>query len=275
MIDLDLLQQTDPIEWPETATEALIAVLGTPTERDDDELMLAAQLVTVGGVLNDVTAAALCALLDDEGLADEVRAQAALALGPALQEFDEEGEWDFGEDAVLSVETFRLACDTLMEIFADEDQPPLLRRRALEAAVRAPQDWHAEAIANAFAHDDHDWQLTAVFCMRWVPGFETEILEALDSESDLLRGEALLAAGAWEIEAAWPVIEALLVAEDTEKDLRLAAIEAAVGMPTDDADAIFAELVDHHDEEIAAAAADAMMMIAAMAGELEELEEEL
>ena len=39
--------------------------------------------------------------------------------------------------------------------------------------------------------------------MRWIRGFNHQILEALDSESQDLHHQAVCAAGNWEIDAAW------------------------------------------------------------------------
>jgi hypothetical protein len=49
-----------------------------------------------------------------------------------------------------------------------------VRRRVLEASVRAPQDWHQEAIREAYSSGDESWRLTAVFCMRFVRGFKDQ-----------------------------------------------------------------------------------------------------
>ena len=108
----------------------------------------------------------------------------------------------------------------------DASVPEDVRRRILEASVRAPQDWHQDAIRAAYASDDDAWRLTAVFCMRFVRGFDEQILEALDSENPDIHYEAVCAAGSWEVDAAWPHITALVTSRKTEKSLLLAAIEA-------------------------------------------------
>lgn len=43
--------------------------------------------------------------------------------------------------------------------------PKEVRRRVLEGSVRAPQDWHKDAITEAYAGNDELWKLTAVFAM--------------------------------------------------------------------------------------------------------------
>ena len=42
---------------------------------------------------------------------------------------------------------------------------------------------------------DEAWRLTAVFCMRFIRGFEEQILEALKSQHPDIHHEAVLAAG--------------------------------------------------------------------------------
>jgi hypothetical protein len=97
--------------------------------------------------------------------------------------------------------------------------------RILEASVRAPQSWHPAAVRAAYASDDRAWRLTGVLCMRYVRGFDAQILEALGSEDPDMHYEAVCAAGAWEVDAAWPHIAALVTSGETDKPLLLAAIE--------------------------------------------------
>ena len=93
--------------------------------------------------------------------------------------------------------------------------------------MRAPQDWHQDAVGTAFSGDDEAWRVTAVFCMRFVRGFDAQILEALDSKNTNIHYEAVLAAGNWEVDAAWPHVAALVASGDTDKPLLLAAIDRA------------------------------------------------
>ena len=63
-----------------------------------------------------------------------------------------------------------------------------MRRRILEAAVRAPEDWQREAIRQAYTSGDRDWVLTAVFAMCWMRGFDDQILQSLESkDAEILR----------------------------------------------------------------------------------------
>jgi len=133
--------------------------------------------------------------------------------------------------------------------------------------VRAPQTWHRKAIEAAFASEDDAWKLTAVFCMRFVKGFDDQILQTLEStDSDMLY-EAVVAAGSWEIDAAWPHVADLLASESTEKPLLLAAIEAAPAIRPHDAEEILGDLCESDDEEIVDAVEEALAMVRGLTGD--------
>lgn len=59
--------------------------------------------------------------------------------------------------------------------------------------------------------------------MRFVRGFEDQILEALDNANPDIHYEAVIAAGDWGIDDAWPHVPALVTSERTDKALLLAA----------------------------------------------------
>ena len=145
---------------------------------------------------------------------EELRAKAAISLGPVLEQSDiemgDDGEFDDPDDVPISEKTFRKIQQSLRKVYLDTAVPKLTRRRILEAAVRAPEDWQTQAIRTAYASDDPEWKLTAVFCMRYVRGFEKQILEALESPDPKIHYEAISAAGNWEVDAAWPHVTALL-----------------------------------------------------------------
>jgi hypothetical protein len=92
--------------------------------------------------------------------------------------------------------------------------------------VRAREPWHKDAIREAYASGDRDWILTAVFAMRYVPGFEKETLEALKSTDPEIHLEAVRCGRGKELDAAWPHVSTLAKDDSTEKDLRIAAIGA-------------------------------------------------
>jgi HEAT repeat protein len=142
----------------------------------------------------------------------------------------------------------------------DTDVPKEVRRRILEGSVRAPQDWHQEAIRDAYSSDDESWRLTAVFGMGYIRGFNTQILEALENENEDIHYEAVCAAGDWEVDAAWSHIASLATTELTDKSLRLAAIEAVASIRPQEAAEILIELTQSDDEDIVDAAYEAMAM---------------
>jgi ethanolamine utilization microcompartment shell protein EutL len=102
--------------------------------------------------------------------------------------------------------------------------------------------------------------LTAVFSMRWVRGFDNQILEALKCADPEIHYQAVNAAGNWELDAAWPHIIALLNDSGTPKPLLLAAIGAASSIRPQEAGEILIVLAAPDDEEIAEAADEAIAM---------------
>jgi hypothetical protein len=96
--------------------------------------------------------------------------------------------------------------------------------------------------------------------MRYVRGFEEQILEALDSENSDIEYEAVCAAGNWEVDAAWTHVAKLVTSHDTEKSLLLAAMEAAVGIRPMEAPAIIVNLTQSDDEDIVEAAYEAIAL---------------
>jgi hypothetical protein len=171
-----------------------------------------------------------------------------------------EGFDDPYDEPSISEQMFERIKGTLKQVFQDASVPKLTRRRILEGSVRATQDWHEEEIRKAYVSDDPEWKLTAVFCMNYVRGFEKEVLESLDSKDELIHYEAVRAAGSYEIAEAWPHIAGLARSEQTEKYLRIAAIEALSTLKPQDSLEILHELSDHEDEDIAEAADEARTM---------------
>jgi hypothetical protein len=150
--------------------------------------------------------------------------------------------------------------DTLRALFHEDNVPRDVRRRILEASVRAPQDWHSEAIRTAYGSGDETWKLTAVFCMRYVAGFDDEILAALSGDGDAIRREALLAAGTWGVKAAWPHVAAILGADAPDKEQLLAAIDAAAAIRPEEAIDTLERFACHGDEDVVEAAFEALAM---------------
>ena len=100
--------------------------------------------------------------------------------------------------------------------------------------------------------------LTAVFSMRWVRGFDDQILLALESGDPEIKFQAVIAAGDWELDAAWSSIIALLNDAHSPKPLLLAAIGAVGRIRPAEAWEVLVDLADSDDEEIAEAVDEAL-----------------
>jgi hypothetical protein len=211
-------------------------------------------------VFNDALAKTLLAIVGNNDEPIELRARAAISFGPALEHVDLY-EFDDPDDIVLSEEIVREVQVSFKKFYFDEGFPKEVRRRILEAAVRAPQDWHAASIRTAFAGGDEKWQCTAVFCMRFIDGFDEQILEALESENPDIRYEALLAAGQWELAKAWPTIARMVADPDIDKTMLLAAIDAAANIGLPESVSFLEKLLYSDDEDIADAASEALGML--------------
>ena len=106
--------------------------------------------------------------------------------------------------------------------------------------------------------------------MQFLRGFDKQILESLKSQDPNIRYHAVSAAANWQIDAAWPHIAALVASEETEKELRLSAIEAAAFIRPNEASEILTPLLHSDDEDIVVTVHESL----AMAGGLDEDEED-
>ncbi|UCH94118.1 MAG: hypothetical protein JSV88_28145 [Candidatus Aminicenantes bacterium] len=267
-MNLQTLNDTPPWDWPENADQLILKVLREKSA-PVSERVLAAELAGDGTVMNDNTAALLLAILQDSSEPEELRCKAAISLGPAL-DYGDTMEFDDPDDIMLSEKGFHEVQQRLRDIYQDTATPKKVRRKVLEAAVRAPMDWHSHAIQTAYASNDQEWVLTAVFCMGYVRGFEEQILESFKSENPDIFYEAVCAAGNWEIEAAWPYVKDLVTKGNIDKPLLIAAIDAAAHINPYEAVDILSELSNSNDEEIAEAVEDALAMAGLMAHDLPE-----
>jgi HEAT repeat protein len=257
-MDLKYYEGIPPWEWPEDTEKIFLKAL-RDDQADESGRLLAAELAGDYTVINDELADALLAILSDNMESGSLRGRAALSLGPAL-EYAFIGGFEDPEDVVISENKYHEIQEILCKLYLDTDVPKEVRRRILEASVRAPQNWHPDAIREAYASADESWRLTAVFCMRFVRGFDEQILEVLETGNQDIHYEAVCAAGNWEVDGAWSHISSLITAEDTDKYLLMAAIEAVASIRPQEAAEILLELTQSRDEDIAEAASEAMAM---------------
>ncbi len=213
---------------------------------------------------------ALLAVLHDSDESQKSRARAAISLAPVLECIDTEdieNEYFDDEDELpISAETLERIQAPLRTLYEDAKISKEVRRRILEASVRAPEDWHVDAIRSAYA----EWKLTAVFCMCFVRGFDQQIVKELGRKNADIHFEGVIAAGNWGVETAWPYVAVLIHSAKTPKPLLLAAIEAVPCIRPKEAMDVLSELRESHDEEIVDAIDEAL----AMAGEPSEEDEE-
>jgi uncharacterized protein (UPF0147 family) len=272
-MDLKALKDTPPWDWPEGTAEKLVSVLRDEQAAEPDRI-LATEMAGDFTVVNDELVEALLAILRNSEESKEVRARAAISLGPILESADTEG-FDDPDDVPISELHFQRIQESLRELHMNAQIPKEVRRRILEASVRAPQDWHKNAVRAAYSSGDDAWKLTAVFCMRFLRGFDAQIVEELNNRNPDIQLEAVLAAGNWGVGAGWPHIAALIHSDRMPKPLLLAAIEAVPSIRPQEASEVLSGLIESDDEDIIEAVQEALAMAEEPSGEDEDDEDDL
>jgi hypothetical protein len=257
-MQLKALLDTPPWDWPSDTGKTFLEILTDRRAKASDRL-IAADLAGDLVVMNEDLADALMAVISSGDEPERLRAKAAISLGPVLELGNTQGFEDL-DDVPISQTAFHKIQDMLHKLYLDDNIPKTVRRRILEASVRAPEDWHQDAIRSAYSSGDRDWMLTAVFSMRWVRGFDTQILESLESADPEIHYEAVIASGELGVDAAWSHNVALVQNAATPKHLLLAAIGAVGSIRPKDAAEILVDLTLSDDEDIAEAADEAMAM---------------
>lgn len=270
-----------PIESFDETSRPLVEAL-----RSDRASAREVAIDEISEVVDDALARELLRFAADPEISEEERAEALIALGPTLQmcweDEDEEGMLPppppnpnaFEEaffDHPLSNEVYQEVQEALRRIYHDGGAPKLLRRHALEAAVRAPRPWHRDAAAAAWRSDDPDWRLTAVFTMGHLggmpgDGFEEEIREALGASNELLRRQAMLAAGRACLGELAPELMEVAQRTDVDRGDRLAAIEALGELMPAGASDVLSALRNDPDQEVAMMAEEALEDILLFSG---------
>lgn len=267
-MNLSMLEEIPPWEWPQDTDQTLLSILNDSHAGETDRC-LAAALAGDFVVINDALADKLLKIVQDSSETETMRGNAVISLGTALEHADTMGFED-DQDILVSEEVFRRVQNALHTLFMDKAVPEAVRGKILETSVRAPQKWHTEAVRTAYADKDPQWRLTALFCMRYVNGFDEQIVAALDSPNADIQYQAVCAAGNWEVDAAWSHIAALVTAEQTEKTMLLAAIDASAKIRPQEATVLLDDLMDDDDEEIS----DAVFEALTLAGMIESLDDE-
>lgn len=246
-MDVRYLAGLPPWEWPVDAGEPILETL-LDRGADSDERLLAAEMAGDLVVMSDEMAEALLTVVRGSDEPPELRGCAAIALGPVLEEIDL--AYPDPDDSTITTAVAGTIRQGLHDVYMDPEVPVLVRRKALEASVRCMEDWHPAAVRAAYHSGNEDWRVTAVFCMGFVRGFDTEIVEALVSGDPDLRFEAVRAAGAYAVEDAWPHVRAIVHSPGVDKPLLLAAIEAVAAIRPEEAGMEMVDLMSCGDREI-------------------------
>lgn len=232
----------------------------------------------ISEVADDALSLELLRFAGDPEMPEQERASALIALGPTLQLcWEDEDDDGTLPSAPPDADAFDVAFfehplsntgyaevrEALRRMYHDAETPKLLRRRALEAAVRAPRPWQQEAAAAAWQSDDPEWRVTAVFAMGHLGGmtdasFEEEIREALAGSDEVLRREAMLAAGRSGFEEMAPQLMDVATRTDADPEDRVTAVEALGEMMFEGATELLESLTDDPDREVARAAEEAL-----------------
>jgi hypothetical protein len=272
VMDLKAFLDTPPWDWPTDAGRTFGRILADQGASESDRLV-AAELAGDLTVINNDLADMLLTIAGSADEPEQLRARAAISLGPILEQADIDGFED-PDDVPITEATFHNIQNSLEKIYRDKGTPKDVQRRILEASVRAPQLWHQNAIRHAYSSGDKDWVLTAVFSMRWVRGFDHQILQALKNEDPEINYQAVIAAGNWELDGAWPRIVELVHDAHCSKPLLLAAIGALSCIRPAEARNILEDLTESDDEEIAEAVSEAMAVSEDPTGEEGDEDEE-
>ncbi|ROQ92290.1 HEAT repeat domain-containing protein [Desulfosoma caldarium] len=255
-MDMEALYDRPSWEWPQGTKEKLVTLVHS-TKAPTEDREIAAELLSDISVMDDHVAHILLNIAANPNENPSLRGTAAVALGAALEYVDVEG-FDDPEENPLSQEAFKHIQQTFYKLFHDPRTPEDVRRHVFEGSVRAPLEWHREAIAGAYASKDDDWKLTAVFAMRWVDGYEREIMESLNAKDPDILYQAVCAAGAWGISEAASVLEEILQSEEIDEDLLFATIDAVATVMPERAPEVLGDLRNSDDPDIVDAVEDAL-----------------
>ncbi len=105
-MDLKTLKDTPPWEWPEGAGKMFLGIL-RDGQADESDRLLAAELAGDFTVINDELVDALLSILRSGVESEELRCQAVISLGPALEQADTDGFED-PDDVPITEQIFHM-----------------------------------------------------------------------------------------------------------------------------------------------------------------------
>jgi len=272
-VDVKRLYDTPSWKWPARAGAMIYAAISDGVAPHNERL-LALELAGDPVVINDRMAGALVAILRDAKEGEEIREQAVMSLGPALEmaylddmDFVDDVPGEMVDDELCPGISGSLLVgiqEDLSRLYRDAAMPEPVRHRILETSVRAPWDWHVNAVNAAYHSSDKEWRLTAVFCMGYLAGFEAQLAEALQNPDPDIALEAVGAAVNHGMDEALPRLREILGAPPPDKEILLRAIDLVPEIWPEEADELLGYLVNAPDREIATVALDALVLAETM-----------
>lgn len=220
MSELEALARLRRHEWPRRSFQAILRGLAAPRE---DVRRLAVRLAR-----RSVHAEVVSTLLRLAG--EEPDAQLRLEVVDTLGQLLARGAafgFDIPCNPVATTEArWGEVKRTLRAIYHSASTDQRLRLAALVAAARGGESWAAGATRSAWRLPDPAWQLAALRAMRWLPGFDAAIEQALESKDLEHRLAAMRAAGKHRVLAAGPLALEVAADERAPESLRVAAVDA-------------------------------------------------
>ena len=113
-MDLKTLLDIPPWDWPRDAGKIFREILIDPRANESDRFV-AAELAGDFTVINDDLADALLAIVGSADEPEQLRAKAAISLGPVLEQADTDGFED-PDDVPITERTFRHIQDSLQKL---------------------------------------------------------------------------------------------------------------------------------------------------------------
>ena len=120
-MDLKTLLDTPPWDWPGDAGRTFWRILTDPRSKESDR-RVAAELAGDFTVINDELADTLVTIASGADEPEQLRARAAISLGPVLEQADTDGFED-PDDVPVTEDTFRTIQESLEKLYLDKSTP--------------------------------------------------------------------------------------------------------------------------------------------------------
>src|SRR5260370_16909533 len=136
LMDLKLLQDTPPWDWPRDAAKVFKKTLLDRKAGAADRL-LAAEMAGNMVAINDDLAGILLGIAASADESDGLRGKSAISLGPVLEQSYTD-EFDEPDDLPITEDTYHQIRKSLHKIYLNQTNPNSLRKQIQEPQVRTP-----------------------------------------------------------------------------------------------------------------------------------------